>query len=933
MSEETLLIIDGHSMAFRSFYALQPELFRTESGIYTNAVHGFANTLIRLNKNYRPSHIAVAFDLPGGTFRTRLYPDYKGGRKATPEEFKGQIDLIQQLLDTMGIKWLTYEDYEADDIVATLSQRGKDQGMRVIIASGDKDSYQLVDEAVSVAYPMPRSQMLLLDPAGVEQRSGVSPQLYGDYAALVGEGADNIPGVKGVGPKTAAKWLHQYGSLTALIEHADEIKGKVGQTLRENIAQVQLNRKLNQLVRDLPVGTDFSQFLPRGVDLAGFNKICDLLDFNAVRTRVLETFPVREVDSLGADDSGVNLSSGAVKAEIPLRQMQILPAATSLDQFLQAKLEKSALQPAAAVKVELAEAQNKRWGIALEGNSKPGAGAVRRIAIANNSGEVLAFAPENLSATEREVLIDWLNDTKIEKIGHGIKDLMHALAGSGLRCETFSCCTELQAYLLHPEQRNYDFSALLEQYLDLSEPAVVAADTLGINSDGTLAKDESLEFAAVQVLNLADLLNAKLHEAKQDEDLLRLEVAVARVLFRMEDRGIAVDQQRLAQLHAEFDARVTQAEYFAHAAIEDESVNLSSPKQLQKVLFEQLGLPKTKKTKSGYTTNAEALAGMLEKIAPLEDENSVRGQNFLSALMEHRDAIKLRQSVEGLQKAIGRDGRIHTTYQQTVAATGRLSSTDPNLQNIHARTAEGLQIREIFVPGAEYESLLTADYSQIEMRLMVHLSGDQELVQAFNDGADLHNYVASRVFAVAENEVTPAQRAKIKAMSYGLVYGLSAYGLSAQLHISVSEAQKLMDGYFSRFGRVKEYLDALVNQARKSGYTQTVMGRRRYLPDLLSTNRQVQQAAERAALNAPIQGSAADVIKLAMVATENAIAEAGLQSRVLLQVHDELVCEVAPGEVDQLRAIIEREMGNAYSLCVPLTVGVGIGENWRAAAH
>lgn len=910
-------------MAFRSFYALQPESFRTDSGIYTNAVHGFTNTLLRLIKDYRPSHIAVAFDLPGGTFRTRMYPDYKGGRKATPAEFKGQIDLIQQLLDAIGIKWLTYDDFEADDIVATLAKRGEANGMRVIIASGDKDSYQLVDDSISVAYPMPRSQMLLLDPAGVEQRSGVKPQLYGDYAALVGEGADNIPGVKGVGPKTAAKWLNQYGSLTALIESADEIKGKVGEALREEIEQVKLNRKLNQLVSDLPIGADFSEFIPLGVDFAGFTELCDLLDFNSVRARVLETFQMRDSGKIdGAAGNKIAKADRQAEAEIQMRKMQILSEETSLTAFLHSALENSNR-----------DVVDNQWGIAVEGSSKSGNGDVQRIAIANNHGQVLAFAPAKLSEDNREALIDWLNNPQAKKIGHGIKELMHALAGSDLRCETFTCCTELQAYLLNPERRSYDFSALLERYLGVVSSAESGEATLGINPDGTLAADNSLEFAAVEVLNLADVLTAKLHEAKQDENLLQLEVAVARVLFRMEDRGIAVDTHRLAQLDQEFSERVAQAEHFAYAAIDDDTVNLASPKQLQTVLFERLGLPKTKKTKSGYTTNAEALAGLLEQIATREDENSVRGQNFLSALLEHRDAIKLRQSVEGLRKAVGKDGRIHTTYQQTVTATGRLSSTDPNLQNIHARTAEGLRIREIFVPGDGYEALMTADYSQIEMRLMVHLSGDTELIRAFNDGADLHNYVASRVFGVAENEVTPTQRSKIKAMSYGLVYGLSAYGLSAQLHISVAEAQKLMDGYFSRFGRVKEYLDSLVNQARKSGYTQTVMGRRRYLPDLLSTNRQVRQAAERAALNAPIQGSAADVIKLAMIATEEAIAQAGLKSRVLLQVHDELVLEVAPGETNQLREIVERQMGSAYQLSVPLTVGVGIGENWRAAAH
>ncbi|WP_353067391.1 DNA polymerase [Arcanobacterium hippocoleae] len=533
---------------------------------------------------------------------------------------------------------------------------------------------------------------------------------------------------------------------------------------------------------------------------------------------------------------------------------------------------------------------------------------------------------------DHAALTTWLENPEIAKVGHGVKGIMHALAGSALSCESFTCCTEVQAYLLHPERRSYDFADLVNTYLGVSMQ-LENQGTLGILADGTLAANESLETAAVQVLDLADVLDLKLAQVGQNESLVSLETELSLVLFRMEDRGIVVDTQKLQELHDEFATRVAQAEHFAHAAIDDDSVNLASPKQLQGVLFERLQLPKTKKTKSGYTTNAEALAGLLTKISGFEDENSVRGQEFLNALMQHRDAVKLLQSVEGLQKAVQADGRIRTTYQQTVTATGRLSSTEPNLQNIHARTEAGQQIREVFVPGEGFEALLTADYSQIEMRLMAHLSRDAELISAFCEGADLHRYVASQVFEVPEAEVSAAQRSKIKAMSYGLVYGLSAYGLSAQLHISVSEAQELMDGYFSRFGKVKEYLDSLVVQARKSGYTQTILGRRRYLPDLLSDNRQIRQAAERAALNAPIQGSAADLIKLAMLATEFALHDAGLKSRVLLQVHDELVLEVAAGESAQVREIVAQQMGQAYALSVPLTVGIGEGKNWRAAAH
>ncbi|ADH92621.1 DNA polymerase I [Arcanobacterium haemolyticum] len=898
MTEKTMLLLDGHSMAFRSFFALPADSFRTAQGQYTNAVHGFINTLLRLINDYKPTHIAVAFDLPGGTFRTREYGEYKGGRAKTPEEFKGQIGVIQEVLNVMGISWLTVDDYEADDIVATLSARGEAEGMNVFIASGDKDSYQLVSDLTSVVYPMPRSQMLLLNPAGVEERTGVRPDQYSDLAALVGEKADNLPGVPGVGPKTAAKWLNQYGGLGQLLDHAEEIKGKAGQSLRDNIEQVRLNRVLNKLVRDLDIVPNLDQLVPMGVERQALHELFDTLDFTTLRTRVLAELPIRE----GSED----VVEEADKPEA--RDVTLWEG--SCGAFL-------------------AEHAGP-YAIAIEGNGKPGAGSVARFACAARDGYVFGGEPALISEEDSAAFSALLSDPNVGKIGHSMKVQIHAWLGEGYTLAGIVGDTEIDAYLLHPDQRTYDFTDLVQRYLAI-DLGGGAQDTLGIGLDGEIVDD--LAARAVATHDLRDAFARALETEEQSDALREMELRVCDVLARMEQRGIAVDADQLARLHADFDARVNQAATQAWEAIGDSSVNLSSPKQLQAVLFDQLGLPKTKKTKSGYTTNADALEQLLVKISMREDDQALAGQNFLTGLLAHRDAIKLRQSVEGLQRSLGDDQRIRTTYQQTVAATGRLSSTDPNLQNIHARTEEGQKIREVFVPGDGYDYLMTADYSQIEMRLMAHLSGDAELIVAFNAGADLHNYVASRVFGVAESEVTPAQRSKIKAMSYGLVYGLSAFGLSAQLKIPVPEAQNLMDGYFSRFGRVKEYLDGLVAQARKDGFTQTLLGRRRYLPELSSTNRQVRESAERMALNAPIQGSAADIIKIAMLNVERELAAAQLSSRVLLQVHDELVLEVAASEAEQVEAIVREQMGNAWELSVPLSVGVGIGRNWRDAAH
>ena len=891
-----MLLIDGHSIAFRAFYALRTESFRTSTGQYTNAVYGFTTTLLKLMGDYKPQYVAVAFDLPGGTFRTRQYPEYKGGRAAIPQEFIGQIELIQETLNVLGISWLTVEDFEADDIVATLAAHAQAEGVHAYIASGDKDSYQLVTDKSTLLYPMPRSQMQVLDPAGVEAKTGLTPVLYPDLAALVGEGADNLPGVPGVGPKTAVKWIEQYGGLAGIIEHADELKGKAGQAFRDHTDQVLLNRELNRLVTDLPIGQNLEDFTVKGVDRNGVHELFDTLDFTGLRTRVFQELPARDGDvereshSIGIDDVVVDEDT--------------------LESWLAGR-------------------ESKRWGLAVSGMFAPHRGDVGSFAIADDDHHVISVDRTELSPADEAVLARWLSDPEIRIVCHGGKEYWHAFKGTGdFDLQGIECDTLLAAYLLHPDQREYDFSDLVMRHLGIE---ISASDDSGL-LPGLGSSADALALQAALCGPLADALIEQLADQGEDGALMDLELAVADTLQEMENTGIAVDEQYLESLRSSFDDRVNAAAQQAYAAIGRE-INLSSPKQLSALLFDDLGLPPTKKIRSGYTTNADALAELAARIAPREDANALAGQDFLAALLEHRDAIKLRQAVEGLARSVQGDGRVHTTYQQAVAATGRLSSTDPNLQNIHARTQEGQQIRAAFVASPGYEGLMTADYSQIEMRLMASLSGDQALIDAFNHGADLHTYVASRVFGVEESEVTSAQRSRIKAMSYGLAYGLSSFGLSRQLHIEAHEAQRLMDDYFSRFGKVRAYLDSLVEKARKDGYTETILGRRRYLPELTSTNRQLRESAERMALNAPIQGSAADIIKLAMVDVAHGLRDSGMKSRVLLQVHDELVLEVAEGERAQVELIVRRDMEGAAQLAVPLSVGVGFGRDWRAAAH
>ena len=851
-------------MAFRAFFALPADNFVTANGVHTNAIYGFLSMLVRLIQVEEPTHLAVAFDESGGTFRTEEYSDYKATRDATPEAFAPQVPLICEALDAMGIAWLSKENYEADDILATLAREGYQEGMDVLVVSGDRDSFQFVNERVTVLYPVKGvSELARMTPEAVEAKYGVTPQRYPELAALVGETSDNLPGVPGVGPKTAAKWLAQFDGLENIIARVDEVPGKAGESLRAHLDDVLRNRKLNHLLTDLdlPVGP---QDLVRGTgDRSAVADLFTTLEFNQLRERV-------------------NSIMGApAEPEVTLVERVLVENADSwLDLVTH------------PVAVDVEGNDGDAWTVSVAD-----AASVAAWDLAEDSATLAAFL-----GSDRP------------KIMHDAKAASHRLATRGIALGGVVFDTQLAAYLALPGQRSYALADLVSRFLgrELEEGGDTLLD-LG---------SEASQGRAQGVYELAAPLATTLDERHAASLLTDLELPVQRALIAMEAAGIAVDSDFLESLEDEFAGRVRAAQEEAWRIIGRE-VNLSSPKQLQEVLFEDLQMPKTKKTKTGYTTDAEALTDLFARTA----------HPFLEQLLIHRDQNKLRQTVETLRKTIKPDARIHTTFAQTVAATGRLSSLDPNLQNIPARTAEGLRIREGFVVGDGYESLLTADYSQIEMRIMAHLSGDEGLIDAFRGGEDLHRYVGSRVFGVPTEEVTGEMRSKVKAMSYGLAYGLSAYGLSQQLRISRTEAEELMADYYERFGGVKRYLASVVAEARRTGYTETIMGRRRYLPDLTSDNRQRRDIAERIALNAPIQGSAADIIKVAMIRLDEIREGRGLASRMLLQVHDELVLEVARGEQEAITEAVREAMGGAAELSVPLDVTIGVGPNWRAAAH
>ncbi|MEU8154885.1 DNA polymerase I [Micromonospora sp. NPDC048986] len=892
-----LLLVDGHSMAYRAFFALPVENFSTTTGQPTNAVYGFTSMLINVLRDEQPTHIVVAFDVSRHSFRTDKYAEYKAGRSETPTDFKGQVSLVKEVLAALQIPVVEKEGFEADDVIATLASQARDQGMSVLISSGDRDAFQLVDDQITVLYPRKGvSDLARMDPAAIEAKYGVPPQQYRDLAALVGETSDNLPGIPGVGPKTAAKWITTYGGVEGVIARADEIKGKAGDSLRERLADVIRNYEINCLVSDLELPLRPEDTRWTGWDREAVHQVFDTLEFRILRDRLYQYLEAVEPEA----ESGFDLAGEVLTESGALAGWLGTHAPTGTPVGLAVKLDTG---------------PNRRHTASITG-----------LALATAGGAAAWVDPAQLDPTDEGALAGWLADEQRPKVLHDSKPAVLACAAHGWQLAGIVRDTQIAAYLARPDQRSYDLTDLALRYLhrelrvDVPESGQLTLDGLG--DEGVV--EQNLMLQARATLDLADAIDAELsRDGEQSARLMAgVELPLMRVLATMESTGIAADTHYLSELEAHFAAEVKAAAQGAYEAVGRE-FNLGSPKQLQEILFTELGLPKTKKIKTGYTTDADALQWLYAQ----------QPHAVLAHLLRHRDVAKLKSTVDGLLKSVSDDGRIHTTFNQTVAATGRLSSTEPNLQNIPIRTEEGRRIRRAFVVGDGYECLLTADYSQIEMRIMAHLSSDDALIDAFNSGADFHAATASSVFGVPLDEVTPDQRRKIKAMNYGLAYGLSAFGLSQQLSISTEEARGLMENYFAGFGGVRDYLQQVVARARQDGYTSTILGRRRYLPDLVSDNRQRRDIAERMALNAPIQGSAADIIKVAMLHVDTALREAGLGSRMLLQVHDELVFEVAPGERESLEALVRQEMGGAYPLSVPLEVSVGLGRDWNSADH
>ncbi|GGG11539.1 DNA polymerase I [Rhodococcoides trifolii] len=887
------MLIDGHSVAYRAFYALPAENFKTTSGQTTNAVYGFTSMLIKLLQDESPTHIAAAFDVSRQTFRAEAFPEYKANRLKTPDEFSGQIDLTKDVLGALGIPVMAEPGFEADDIIATLTTQAVELGYRVLVVTGDRDSLQLVNKNVTVLYPRKGvSDLTRFTPEEVESKYGLTPSQYPDFAALRGDPSDNLPGIPGVGEKTATKWIREYGSLDSLVDRVDTVRGKVGDALRANLSSVVLNRQLTEMVRDVPLPYTPDQLQLQAWDRDRVHALFDDLEFRVLRDRLFDTLTSAEPES----DEGFEIRGGGL-------------APGELPDWLAAHAS-----------------SGQRTGLSVVGTRSPYNGEATAVAFAASDGEGAYIETVALTEADESALAAWLADPSKPKALHEAKWAIHALHGRGLTLNGLTSDTALAAYLVRPGQRSFTLDDLSLRYLkrnlrvDGAEEAQLSL--LDSEDDAQNAVAEAQILRAQAVLDLAAALDQELVLIESVPLLADMELPLLEVLATVERTGIAIDLDHLHDLQSRFAGEVSVAAEAAYAVI-GKQINLGSPKQLQVVLFDELDMPKTKRTKTGYTTDAEALQTLFEKTE----------HPFLRHMLDHRDATRLKVTVDGLLKSVSDDGRVHTTFNQTIASTGRLSSTEPNLQNIPVKTAAGREIREAFVVGDGYDMILTADYSQIEMRIMAHVSKDAGLIEAFNTGEDLHSFVGSRAFGVPIDEVTPELRRRVKAMSYGLAYGLSAYGLSQQLKISTEEAKEQMDAYFSRFGGVRDYLHEVVEAARKVGYTSTLYGRRRYLPDLTSDNRQRREVAERAALNAPIQGTAADIIKVAMIDVQTALDRSDLRSRMLLQVHDELVLEVVESERAEVEELVRSKMAHVIDLSVPLEVSVGTGRTWDGAAH
>ena len=894
-----VMLIDGNSLTYRAFFALPTDL-ATAAGQVTNAVLGFTTMLTYLLREQKPDSIVVAFDRPEPTFRHERVPTYKGNRDAAPDILRQQMGLVRQVLDVLHITTVEAPGFEADDIIATLAEKAKAAGHQVMIVTGDRDAYQLVEDPhVRVLYNKRGvSDYALYDEAGIEERTGVSPTEYVQYAAMRGDNSDNLPGVPGVGEKTAAKLIKKYGGLDGIFAHLDEQTPKLRENLAAHEEQVRLNAEVMVLLRDLEVEVDFSTAVIDDVDPDEVRQLFDFLEFRGKFELLDEALGGR----LGGGGGDGSRRSGA-----DVLEAEVTEAATAAEAVaLLGRLAEGAGPVVVTPAWSGEEGRSPFTGLAL--------------VIDGAAGDV-GWLPETMLTADdvRDALGALLGPGGRPLAAHGAKALMRRLGEDGVDVAALAVDTMLAAYLLDPAEARYLLGDLLLRYANLELPDESSAAEGQLDLDGgSVPPSQEAGRRALAV----DRLVTPLLEALEVQGLRHLyddiEVPLVRVLAKMEEVGIAVDRGELEALNA---ALVTECAALTEQIKEDagQDFNVNSTLQLREILFDKLGLTPQKKTKTGYSTDAASL------------EKLVGQHPIIEHLLRYREVEKLRSTYgEGLLAEVAADGRIHATFNQTVARTGRLSSDAPNLHNIPVRTEGGRAFRRAFVPGPGYE-LLVADYNQIELRCIAHLAEDPGLIAAFESGSDIHNETAARIFSVPTDEVTTEQRSKAKMVSYGLAYGMEAYGLGQRLGIPTEEAAEILDAYFVAFPSVKAYMEATVAEARERGYTETLFGRRRQIPELSSSNFRIRQAGERQAMNAGIQGLAADIFKVALVALDRALEARDSASRLILQVHDEVVLEVLPAEHEEIAELTRSTLTNAADLRVPLEVNLASGASWADA--
>ncbi len=878
-----LLLIDGLSLAFRAFYALPTDL-STPEGTITNAVYGFTSMLVKVLGDEKPDAIAVVFDAPGRTFRDDLDAEYKSGRKETPDIFVPQLPLIREVVEALRIPVLEVEGVEADDVIATLATQAAAQGTDVVIVTGDRDSYQLVqDPHVKVLYNRRGvSDYVLYDEAGIFERTGVTPAQYVDYAALRGDPSDNLPGVPGVGEKTAAKLIMSYGDLEGIYEHVDQLPPKQRENLGAARERVFLNRQMSRLRCDLELDVAVGELSQGAWDREHVQVLFDQLAFRTLMPRLLEA--VGDVAATG--------QAAAIEVDVSV----VRDAAAAIESFgaVAARGEPYALEA--------------RW------DGAPGYSPLRGLAIGERDGNAayidaaLLRDPAVHAALAALVGIDGP-----PLVAHRAKELIHGLA---VDVRSLRHDTVVMAYLLDPGAGKYLLEELAPRYLGL-EVRSVDAEPGTLDFDGEVEVQQAGR-AASAVLQLATVLEEALASRELTDLYQRFELPLIRVLAKMEGAGIRIDRAFLDALRTDLAQQCEELVRRIHAHAGEE-FNVNSTLQLRTILFEKLGLIPVKKTKTGPSTDADSLQKMVDEHPIVED------------LLRYREVEKLRSTyADALPPLIGADGRIHATFKQTDTTTGRISSEAPNLQNVPVRTSDGREMRRAFIADEGY-GLLTADYSQIELRVLAHLADDPGLIDAFERGVDVHTATAAKVFHVAEAQVDDAQRRFAKVVNYGLAYGMEAYGLGQRLGIPTGEAAEILDAYFAGFPNVRAFMDGTVREARERGYTTTIFGRRRQITELASDNFRIRQMGERMAQNAPVQGSAADIFKLAMIDLDRELDAAALGARMLLTVHDELVLEVPEVERADTEPLVRRVMEHVCELRVPLTVDVGFGSNWAAA--